>query len=69
LIWLVICVIALLLISPFAWLSFGQTVRDLPQRFLDWLQARRERRERRRIERARQRQIKDTFEWIRKGER
>ena len=68
-IWLLlVAVAALLIVPPFAWLSIGLAVRDLPQRFLDYLQARRECKERRRIFEARQANIKAVFDAIKRRE-
>jgi len=66
---LILIVAGLLLLSiPFAWLSPGLTLSDLPQRFLDRLREVKERRERKRTEKARKQQLKELLEWVRKDD-
>ena len=65
----ILIVAGLLLLSvPFAWLSLGLTLSDLPQRFLDRLREGKERRERKRTEKARKQQLKELLEWVRKDD-
>ena len=62
-------IVGLLVLSiPFAWLSIGETVKDLPQRFLDRLREGKQRRERKRTEKARKQQLKELLEWVRKDD-
>jgi len=65
----ILIVAGLLLLSiPFAWLSIGEALKDLPQRFLDRLREGKERRERKRTEKARNQQPKELLEWVRKDD-